>query len=58
MGMGTREGRGNLTDWLAGPLGPTRNVVKIQKQIKKEFHRILVAPWDRIHQSSPILGTL
>jgi hypothetical protein len=31
IGMGTREGRRNLTDWLAGPLGPTRNVIKIQK---------------------------
>ena len=41
--MGTREGRRNLTDWLARPMGPTRNVVKIQKYIKIEFRKILVA---------------
>ena len=56
--MGTREGRENLTDWLGGPLGPTRNVVKIQKGITIEFCNVLVGPLDPMHQSSPILATL
>ena len=56
--MGRGEGRRNLPDWLAGPLGPTRNVIKIQKYIKIEFRKILVGPWDRMHQSPPFLVTL
>ena len=58
IGMGAGEGRRNLPDWLAGPLGPTRNDIKIQEWIKIEFRKILVGPWDPMHQSSHILATL